>query len=59
MGAARFTIWGAYRVLCLRTYLGSIYYSGQSVKSMKEVEELDDHSFTDLPEMNEDAVRHE
>lgn len=29
LGSARFTIWGVYRVLCTKQYLGSIYYTGQ------------------------------
>ena len=28
MGSARFTIWGIYRVLCIRHYSGSLYYTG-------------------------------
>ena len=28
VGPARFTIWGVYRVFCLRHYLGSIFYTG-------------------------------
>lgn len=27
-GSARFTIWGVYRVLCTRTYRGSLFYTG-------------------------------
>jgi sphingosine kinase len=28
IGSARFTVWGVYRVLCLKTYLGSLNYTG-------------------------------
>ena len=28
MGSTRFTIWGIYRVLCIRHYSGSLYYTG-------------------------------
>lgn len=28
VGPARFTIWGVYRVFCLKTYLGSLFYTG-------------------------------
>ena len=33
LGTSRFTIWGIYRVLCLRTYLGNVYFTGQRVNS--------------------------
>ena len=43
MGPTRFTVWGALRVFCPRTYPGSIFYTGQKVGSRKEASELDEH----------------
>ena len=31
IGPSRFTIWGVYRVLCKRNYVGSFFYSGYQV----------------------------
>lgn len=28
MGSPRFTVWGAYRCLCLRRYRGTVWYRG-------------------------------
>ena len=43
MGSARFSVWGALRVICPREYPGSIYYTGQKVGNRKEAAELDEH----------------
>jgi sphingosine kinase len=42
MGSARFTVWGAYRVLCPVNYLGSIMYTGQKVGNKQDVDNLDE-----------------
>ena len=60
LGPARFTIWGLFRVLCLRTYLGSVYFTGQRVANRNEAKEINEDGFSaDLPELGEEAVRHE
>lgn len=60
IGSARFTIWGIYRVLCLKTYLGSLFFTGQRISNKNQAKTLDPHQFSpDLPELMEDAVRHE
>jgi sphingosine kinase len=42
MGSARFTVWGAYRVLCPVNYLGSIIFTGQKVGNKQDVDNLDE-----------------
>lgn len=37
VGSARFTIWGVYRVFCIKRYTGSIYYTGQKLKSKQDM----------------------
>jgi len=60
MGPSRFTVWGAMRVFCPRAYPGSIFYSGQKVRSRRDAAELDEHNFTpELPDIHEEAHRHE
>lgn len=59
IGPARFTIWGTYRVLCLRTYLGSLFFTGQRLNNVKDVQALKEDEFSpDLPELTEEPVRH-
>jgi hypothetical protein len=40
--------------------MGSLYYTGQKLKNKKDGMDIDEHNFTpDLPEFQEEAVRHE
>ena len=59
MGPTRFTVWGAMRIFCTRTYSGSIYYTGQKVTSKKEAHDIDFHNFTqELPsDINEEPQK--
>ena len=59
VGPARFTLWGIYRVICLRNYLGSIYFTGQHLTNKKQ--QVDEELFSpELPEsLMDEAVRHE
>jgi len=59
MGPTRFTVWGAMRIICTRTYAGSIYYTGLKVASKKEALDIDIHHFTnELPsDINEEPQR--
>jgi sphingosine kinase len=55
MGPSRFSIWGLYRILCLKRYRGSIYFSGQKLKNKAEALTFNnnDDYVPDLPELNE------
>jgi len=60
VGTSRFTLWGILRVFCIRQYLGSVYYTGQQIINKRDAAQLDEHLFSaDLPEINEEPVRHE
>ncbi|CDW91094.1 UNKNOWN [Stylonychia lemnae] len=60
LGPARFTIWGIYRIMCTKRYAGSIYYTGQQLRSKHDLNSLNEDEFSpDLPELSEEPVRHE
>jgi hypothetical protein len=40
MGNARFTMWGVFRVLCMKRYRGSIWYRGTKVRRREEGENM-------------------
>lgn len=60
VGPARFTIWGVYRVMCMRRYAGSVFFTGKKLKAKNEAAHVDEDEFSpDLPELTEEPVRHE
>lgn len=58
IGSARFTIWGIYRIICLKTYLGSLFYTGHRLTNKNQTPNEEEFS-ANLPELHEEAVRHE
>jgi sphingosine kinase len=58
LGPTRFTVWGVYRVACIRRYTGSIYYTGQQILNKHEKALKEDNFTSDLPELMEEPVNH-
>ena len=51
-GHARFTLWGIYRVICMRTYLGSVFYTGSHITNKNDMPQIGYSTFSaELPEM--------
>ena len=60
VGSARFTLWGIFRVICMKRYAGSMYFTGSKFFNKKDAHAINEDSFTpDLPEFHEEAVRHQ
>lgn len=56
LGPMRFTLWGIYRVFCIRHYAGSLYYTGQKIPSKNDDHVNPDNFTPDLPELSEEPV---